>query len=135
VSADDVRTGDTFRMVDAAGQPWGPVYEVSMTQAGSAYLSGKGWKWCSVLADPLKWSRVAAVEQIPAARLAERDALIRRLRDVGALVIQHRGKGYCPDGVPFDGGSEARDPDCEACQALMEADALLGDKVTPCPSS
>lgn len=52
--------------------------------------------------------------------------LIRRLRDVGEASIAHRYDGECPEGDP-DVGDTQRDPDCEACQILMEADALLGD--------
>lgn len=57
------------------------------------------------------------------ADLMERDELIDRLRTIGARNVFHVNNGSCPDEVE---GHAARDNDCPACQALMDADVLLG---------
>lgn len=54
--------------------------------------------------------------------------LIRRLRDVGTGAVYHEHQGLCP--YPGEGTS-MRDRECKACDILREADALLGDKVSP----
>ncbi|ATB63309.1 hypothetical protein CLJ08_01160 [Pseudomonas mosselii] len=56
-------------------------------------------------------------------QLANRDELIDRLRTIGARNVFHVNNGSCPDEVE---GHTARDNDCPACQALMDADVLLG---------
>jgi hypothetical protein len=135
VSAADVKTGDTFRETDSMGKPCShmPVYEVTETVGRNAYLFARGWVGFSSLTDPSFWTRVTAVEQVPAARLAERDALIRRLRDVATGATPHDWTGACPEGFSGNDGTtyEDRDNLCPACVVLMEADALLGGKVTP----
>lgn len=55
--------------------------------------------------------------------LTERDELIERLRTISARHVCHVNNGSCPDEVE---GYAARDNDCPACQALMDADVLLG---------
>ncbi|MCU7282675.1 hypothetical protein OC926_22760 [Pseudomonas peradeniyensis] len=57
------------------------------------------------------------------ADLTERDELIDRLRTISARHVCHVNNGSCPDEVE---GYAARDNDCPACQALMDADVLLG---------
>ncbi|WP_434728596.1 hypothetical protein [Pseudomonas soli] len=57
------------------------------------------------------------------ADLTERDELIDRLRTIGARNVCHVNNGSCPDEVE---GHTVRDNDCPACQALMDADVLLG---------
>ena len=54
--------------------------------------------------------------------------LMRRLRDVGSGAVYHEHQGLCP--YPGDVAG-MRDRDCKACDVLREADALLGDRVSP----
>ncbi len=64
--------------------------------------------------------------------IAARESLVRRLRDVGTGAIRHDFAGACPEA--WDTNPEQfgdRDNLCEACVVLMEADQLLGDKVSP----
>ncbi len=57
--------------------------------------------------------------------------LIRRLRDVATGATQHEYTGACPESWSSDPAQFGdRDNLCDACQVLMEADALLGDKVS-----
>lgn len=57
------------------------------------------------------------------AHLANRDELIDRLRTIGTRNVCHVNNGSCPGEVE---GYAARDNDCPACQALMDADVLFG---------
>jgi hypothetical protein len=44
------------------------------------------------------------------------------LHEVAARRVHHAGLGLCPDALE---GYDSRDPDCQACRALMAADPLV----------
>ncbi len=48
--------------------------------------------------------------------------LLRDLVHEGTWMIQHEEDGSCPDPVE---DPSSRDPDCRACQVLIQADALI----------
>jgi len=48
--------------------------------------------------------------------------MIKQLIKVGTRRIPHRYDGRCPDSL---NDYEARDPNCLACQVLIEAEKLL----------
>jgi hypothetical protein len=116
------KVGDTFRRTCEGGN--GPVYEVTELTPTTAKLPGFGWEELRWLDDRDFWIPVVAVEQVPAARLAEREAIIRRLRDVAIGAIPHYYSGACHES--FRGGVNT----CAACAPIMEANALLGDEFT-----
>lgn len=75
---------------------------------------------------------MAGIEVAP--NRADHLDLIRRLRDVGSGAIRHDYTGACPevwDGKDPLAQLDDRDNLCPACVVLEEADALLGDKVSP----
>jgi hypothetical protein len=119
------KVGDTFRRTCEGGN--GPVYEVTELTPTTAKLPGFGWEDLRRLDDRNFWTSVDAVEQVPASALSAAHALIRRLRDVAARRVEHQNySGQCPRPL----NATTRDPKCEVCAVLVEADRLLGDKVT-----
>lgn len=66
--------------------------------------------------------RSAAIEEGAKMAIQAVSPVLLKLRAISTGELRHAFNGMCPDTVE---GASTRDPDCPACQALIEADQLL----------